>query len=229
MFSERKVNSLDKLDKKMYYTNPEWLKASTCPIAYIYYSNGEGLWKYNNTKLVGSNIRVYKLVLIDPVKLQVNLAWSLNELKEKILKQLKNKEEKMNRLKLNIGDYYMVKNTWDQYVRVPVDVELNQGDKIVISECGNNYIILTVDKIFPKLDFSDETLVNVYNTTNYAYYVDKVDTSRFEGWIANAKRRELILKELERKKEEMEELAIFKLLAEQDKEAAKLLEELKEL
>lgn len=61
------------------------------------------------------------------------------------------------------------------------------------------------------------------------FIVDKVDTTSYYERIDKDLRRKEILEELRQRKQQMEEIIIFKMLAEQDTEAKQLLQELEDL
>jgi len=143
---------------------------------------------------------------------------------------------KENRMKTNVnyigGEYNVVEVTYDigggpavdtYYFKVDKDVELKEDDLVVV-ESKRGLGITKVVKVFEN---------NINNADKVkkatAWVVDKIDYSRQQERKEATEKREYILQQLEEKKEQMETIKMYALLAEMDPEAKKLVDELKTL
>ena len=98
---------------------------------------------------------------------------------------------------------------------------------LVVVDSSNGLGLGRVVKVYDK-DIKDKEAIARYNKAT-AWIVNIVNTTAQDMRKDSSERKEFILKELAERKEQMEEIAIFEMLAKTDPEAGKLLEELKEL
>jgi hypothetical protein len=99
---------------------------------------------------------------------------------------------------------------------------LVEGDKLVVDDLGG-YKFCTFVRTIAQ-DYSEESM----RLSNLAdiWVVNKLDVSAHEARIRNTERQAFLKTKLEEKKKEMEEYAVLKLLAQEDEEAKRLIEEL---
>jgi len=105
------------------------------------------------------------------------------------------------------------------------------GDKVVVDDSTGFKIVTVVEQIFKTNDASvlmDKRKITLFNKAN-AWVVDRIDTTKHDQRIASTERAEFLKNQLEAKKAQMEEIAVYKMLADSDPEAAKLLAELQDL
>lgn len=91
------------------------------------------------------------------------------------------------------------------------------GDKVIVDSPSDGYVTVKVDSVHLDTQVAKAT----------KYIVNTIDDTKYKARIESEKRRAEIVKKLEKKRKEVEELAIYRWLAEQDDEAASLLNELK--
>ena len=102
------------------------------------------------------------------------------------------------------------------------DLDLEAGDIVVVK--ASELKLCTVVSII------EDILVNAQIVNRATkWIVDKVDMSKHIARINRVERMDFIKNKLEEKKKAMEEIAIFEMLAKADPEAAKLLNEMKQL
>ena len=99
------------------------------------------------------------------------------------------------------------------------DLEFKAGDYAVVESPHNGLVVVKV------MAFEAETR----NPKAFKWIVDKVDVAGHYQRQENAKRAEYLRTRLEKMKKQVEEEAVWQLLAERNPDAAKLLEELKSL
>lgn len=101
--------------------------------------------------------------------------------------------------------------------------DLKEGDFVVVQSkngLGIGLVTRLLDNTFENSGYANKAT---------AYTVDKVDVTSLIAREEAKARRVWLERELKRKKAEMEDVLIFKVLADSDPEAAKMLEELKQL
>lgn len=141
------------------------------------------------------------------------------------------KENKMKNVNYIGGKYNVVSAVgmsdplYIGFYKIDADIKVEKDDLIVV-ETGYGLEIVTVIEFYER-SLEVETM-KIFNNA-IAWVVDKIDESRQKQRREATERRKFITKQLEEKKEAMEEIAIYKMLAESDPDAAKLLEELKQL
>jgi len=102
---------------------------------------------------------------------------------------------------------------------------VKEGDLVVVD--GGILTIMMVQDVLP-MDLKNPDTVKAYNNI-VGWVVDTIDTKDQLARMAATDRKEVIMKQLHERKEAAEELAIFALLAKEDPQVAKMLEELKAL
>lgn len=107
------------------------------------------------------------------------------------------------------------------YFKIDADIEVAIDDLLVVeSQKGFGLVKL--------VSLHDDTIANKDKTKQAtAWVVNKVDCSRHLAKKEATERREYVLAKLEEKKEQMEAIKMYALLAEMDPEAKLLIEELK--
>lgn len=91
------------------------------------------------------------------------------------------------------------------------------GDKVIVDSPSNGYVAVTVME------------VDVVDKKASKRVVCTIDDSEYKEYLGKQESRAKIMERLHAKRQEMEELAIFRILAETDSEAASLLRELESL
>lgn len=91
------------------------------------------------------------------------------------------------------------------------------GDKVIVDSPSDGYVAVRVDVIH----------LNTHVAKATKYIVNTIDDTKYKARIEADKRRAEIIKKLDKKRKELEEVAIYQWLASQDDEAASLLNELK--
>ena len=146
-----------------------------------------------------------------------------------------NSGEKMKRNVDYIGtDYAVVGLTYrtDDVTNMDLDdayyfktsvINLVVNDMVVVEDT-NGYKLMKVTQP-PLAKTLESKTIKKFNKAT-AWVVDKVDMAIHQHRIDSTDRKEFILKQLEEKKAQMEEVAIYKMLADQDADAALLLAEL---
>ena len=94
---------------------------------------------------------------------------------------------------------------------------INVGDKVIVDSPSDGYVAVKVDVGHKNAQVAKAT----------KYIVNTIDDTHYLARIEADKRRAEIIKKLEKKRKEVEELAVYQWLAAQDSEAANLLNELK--
>jgi len=150
-----------------------------------------------------------------------------------LIKEIKmvNKENDVNYIG---GDYQIVEvsyttNTGEfptihsYYFKCDIDIEVTEGDLMVV-ESKRGLGIVGVIKCFTNCLENAEIVKKAT-----AWIVCKIDYSRQKARKEATERRVYVIQQLEEKKQQMDAINMYALLAETDKDAAKLLEELKTL
>ena len=132
-------------------------------------------------------------------------------------------------------DYFYTKkeevlanNTASTYT-FKVDLKLIKKLKpydLVVVETSNGIVLGAVKTVYGT-DISQETIAA--SNRAKAWVVNKVDTKAHQERIDKTERKKFIMQELESRKQAIEEAAIWKMLAQQDETASKLLAELEAL
>ena len=143
------------------------------------------------------------------------------------------KEKKMNKNYIGTG-YQVVRVSYELSENTPTlttytfktSIKLVVGDLVVVDGVKGLAIVRVVqDSIERSLD--TET-IKEFNKAK-AWVVNKVDTADHTARKEATERKKFIMSQLAERREAMEEVAIYKLLADSDPEAAKLLTELENL
>lgn len=139
------------------------------------------------------------------------------------------KEDKMSRDVNYIGGEYKVVEVNYQgsninyYLKIDVDVEVKVGD-LVCTESSQGLVIATVKTVL------DNSIGNApFVQRAKAWVVCVIDYSRQQARKEATEKRDYILKQLEEKRQQMEVVNMYALLAKMDPEAERLLTELKSL
>ena len=123
---------------------------------------------------------------------------------------------------LSSKDYYY---KIDRISASKIDMKLeDELPAFAIVDANNVYKVVTVEELFSN-NFENADKSN--KATHWI--VDTVDDDKYIKRRQSAIRREFVLKQLQERKERLEEVKIYEMLAEQDPDAKKLLEELKTL
>ncbi len=101
------------------------------------------------------------------------------------------------------------------------DLDLAPDDKVIVDSPHDGFVVVTVIKVrgIPKHQLSKAT----------KWVVQKVDTAAYEERVKKQEVIQEIKNKLAERREEMEELLIYKTLAKEDVEIKNLLDELNEL
>jgi len=102
---------------------------------------------------------------------------------------------------------------------------VEEGDFVIVDGRNGMDIVKVIEVVQRSLETK---AIKEFNKAK-AWVVCKVDMLQHNQRKEATERKEFIMKQLAERKEQMEEVAIYKMLAETDKEAAKLLEELEGL
>lgn len=148
-----------------------------------------------------------------------------------VVSKIKEEEEIMKNVNYIGGNYKIAAVHYlnaDPYTipyvfKVDIDTEIKEGDTAV-AESSKGLGLVKVVKV---LDNNMENAAEVKRAT--AWIIQVVDMSRQLARKEATERREYLLNQLEEKKQQVEAINMYKLLAEIDPEAAKMLEELKKL
>lgn len=145
-------------------------------------------------------------------------------------------KQKENKIKTNVnyigGEYNIAEVSYDlvegivldtYYFKVDKDITLQQDDLVVVESKKG----LGIARIVGVFENNIKNADIVKRAT--AWVVDKVDYSRQQARKEATEKREYILQQLEEKKEQMETIKMYAMLAEMDPEAKKLVDELKTL
>jgi len=140
----------------------------------------------------------------------------------------KSKEEQMeNNVNYIGGEYKVVKVKYvdgGKYnFKADIDMELNENILVVV-EAKNGLGLANVVEVFENCV---DNAAEIKKAT--AWIVNVVDTTAQDKRKEATRQREYILQQLEEKKAQMEAISVYALLAQTDKEAAKLLEQLSAL
>ena len=108
------------------------------------------------------------------------------------------------------------------YLYALYDNDITDGDIVLCCTGHHGHVIGQVKNVF---DFSSEDVKVEYGRE----IICKIDYSDFEERQAKLKRIDTIKKTMAKKKAELDELAVYELLAKQSPDMAKMLKELKEL
>ena len=105
------------------------------------------------------------------------------------------------------------------------EVDCKEGDLVIVDGKNGMAIVRVVEvmarSVLPKV-------IKQFNLAK-AWVVCKVEEEKHKQRAEATERKKFILRELEERKEQIEEIAIYDMLAKADPQAAKLLEELKKL
>lgn len=107
-----------------------------------------------------------------------------------------------------------------------IAAKMEEGTFVVV-EGSTGYGLAKVVKVYDK-SIKDKDSINKYNEAT-AWIVNIVDTKAQDARKDATERKAFILKELDERKAQVEEIAIYEYLAKNDNEAGKLLAELKQL
>jgi hypothetical protein len=100
------------------------------------------------------------------------------------------------------------------------DIEgIKVGDKIIVDSPSDGYVAVKVQTVHK----------NTHAAKATKYIVNTIDDTAYKTRLEAEKRKAEIVKKLEKKRKEVEELAVYQWLAMQDSEAASLLNELKSI
>jgi len=144
------------------------------------------------------------------------------------------KEKKMERDVNYIGtDYGVVEISFDlmappikTYVFKTSLKGIMKNDLLVVETSDGLKLVKAESDYIPKT--LETKTIKKFNKAK-AWVVNRVDTEIHETRIASTERKKFLLAQLAERKEAMEEVAIYKILAASDPDAAKLLEELEGL
>ncbi len=106
------------------------------------------------------------------------------------------------------------------------DRKLVKGDTIVVESVNGLGLCIVLEDSIPRS--LDTVVIKMFNKAE-AWVVDIVDTRNQDKRREATERKKFIVEQLSERREAMEEVAIYKLLAESDPDAAKLLQELESL
>lgn len=183
------------------------------------YDSESGNYVYNNGCSVGTSV-LYRddLVVVYEEKKQNKI----------------NKGKDMARNVDYIGTgYRVVEVTYDLYSDIDLDTYMFKTDKdvkigdLVVVESASGFGICRA--VSDAIERSLATnVVRAFNKAK-AWVVDVVDVKEHNMRKEATERKAFIMEQLKERKEAIEEQAIYTMLAQQDQEAAKLLEELKTL
>lgn len=98
------------------------------------------------------------------------------------------------------------------------ELDVKKGDVAIVESPSDGYVTVEVKSV---------DLGNLGKATKYL--VQLVDDTQYKADAVKRAERAQIIKQLEGKKKQVEEMAVWKWLAENDTEAASLLEKLKQL
>lgn len=98
------------------------------------------------------------------------------------------------------------------------DLDVSFGEKVIVDSPSNGYVTVTIN-----------SLTEGARKIATKWVVNKIDDKDYLARIEKEKLKKSIIEKLEAKKKEVEQMAIYKYLAENDKEASELLDKLKEL
>lgn len=98
------------------------------------------------------------------------------------------------------------------------ELDVKKGDVAIVESPSDGYVTVEVKSV---------ELGNLGKATKYL--VQLVDDTQYKADAVKRAERAQIIKQLEGKKKQVEEMAVWKWLAENDTEAASLLEKLKQL
>jgi len=115
-------------------------------------------------------------------------------------------------------------DTKKYFFKTTID-SLKPGDYVIVdAKTGLN--IVEVVRVYRRSLYSES--INAFNRAK-AWVVDKINMEEHNKRIEATQRKKFIVTQLKERREQMEEIAIYKMLAKQDKEAAALLDELQQL
>ena len=168
-----------------------------------------------------------------PVYAEVSLKYGSCDSK---VNKKKAKDRQMTKRNVDyIGAGYMVVtvtyelNTSDPLIQeysFKTTLNLVEGDMVAV-ESSSGYGLCRVTKASVHKSL-DKAIVDRFNQAK-AWVIDKIDMLQHEKRREATERKKFIMKELEERKAAVEEKAIYKMLAETDPEAAKLLVELEKM
>lgn len=98
------------------------------------------------------------------------------------------------------------------------DLEVEVGEKVIVDSLSDGYVTVRVTKVFEGVQAKATKFV-----------VNTIDDKDYLERLSKDKKRQDIIAKLEKKKKEIEQMAIYDYLANHDSEAASLLSELKSL
>ena len=143
---------------------------------------------------------------------------------------------KENKMETNVnyigGEYDIVEVTYDlgedpaidtYYFKFDKDLKLKEDSLVVVESQRGLWVTRVVEVVKNNIHNADK----VKQAT--AWVIDTVDYSRQQARKEATEKRSYILQQLEEKKEQMETIKMYALLAEMDPEAKKLVDELKTL
>lgn len=207
-----------------YYKRPHWIG-----LCFKYYKEFDRFYYYKDGE--AGNGRPSPMILDSTDFIQCTKYG-----KALITKQTKIKGQQMNTNNTDNknyigGEYNIAEVTYDLttevsnncYFKIDIDLKVAEDDLVVVDSIDGLGIVRIL-KIIPNT-LENASIVKIAK----AWVVDKIKLAKHKKKIEATERREYIIEQLEEKKKSMEAINIYKMLAEMDPEANKLVNELKSL
>ena len=213
------------LSKQVILMRKSWLYGDTKTLRFSYDRQKNRYVYAHSGANVGANV-------LDADDIIVATCKSTEELVEEHLNLTQ--ESKMN--KNYIGEYNRVAlvsydlvedgpNLSTYSFKLGDEVECKEGDLVIVD--GKNG--LKIARVIEVMTRSvNPKIIKQFNLAK-AWVVCKIEEEKHKQRAEATERKKFILRELEERKEQIEEIAIYDMLAKADPQAAKLLEELKKL
>lgn len=186
-------------------------KTVTRGLDYTVTRESDNVWRYNNGRVISKNSTVFY---------RTDFKY-INEEKEMTTVNYIGGEYNIAEVTYDLSSSMPVLNTY--YFKVDKDLILKENDLVVVESSKGLSIVRVVATYNNNIHNADK----VKKAT--AWVVDKIDYSRQQSRKEATEKRAYILQQLEEKKEQMETIKMYALLAEMDPEAKKLVDELKTL